>query len=478
MSLERMKTEFALLQRTIGREFPEALVQERKLEELKVSTCALVTWHFRVQVQSREEPQPRAELPSEVLSESQAQAQLEALKRQYEERCVQLSAAFKQNLIALTTRDLRQHYDLAHQRTVLAVSEELVYRAPCPRCNGGPLPRGEECPHCGGSGVVLRRAHVAVVAEPEVTYDPTFSCPELSAAVQHEVLMALEQHLPQLHLHTHVRLAGQELEDGALLQQFELTLLVDRYCFAVNGLPYEIVYLPQIKTIAEPAYVFDDITVMPFLQAAQQLLAQRDQEGARKLLRAAQHSPYLQALICADERSAGRLSSYPLLEEDAAAAAPEVAAPAGIAAGMGAAEASWAQTGSLVSPTQQAALVDAISALTHLNINKTLRFWATVLPVGLALQAAIMVGICSLGLAGWINVGSALVLTVMSSGWLLWWLRLNFRHGLQRFCTQIGVSDWMRFRARFIDPSQYELTWPLLGVGAALLLNLTVALVL
>ncbi|HIV55394.1 MAG TPA: hypothetical protein H9898_06380 [Candidatus Anaerobiospirillum stercoravium] len=63
-----------------------------------------------------------------------------------------------------------------------------------------------------------------------------------------------------------------------------------------------------------------------------------------------------------------------------------------------------------MSPAQQAALVDAISALTHLNINKTPRFWATVLPVGLALQAAIMVGICSFGLAGWIKVGSALVL--------------------------------------------------------------------
>lgn len=240
-----------------------------------------------------------------------------------------------------------------------------------------------------------------------------------------------------------------------MLQQFELTLLVDRYCFAVNVLPYEIVYLPQIKTIAGQAYVFDDLTVMPFMQAAQQLLAQRDQEGARKLLRATQQSPYLQALICADERSAWRLSSYLLLEEDAAvvtpeAATPEVAAPNATAiactvAGAETAEANWAQQGSLVSP---------------------------------ALQAAFMVGICSFGLAGWIKVGSALVLTVMSSGWLLWWLRLYFRHGLQRFCAQIGVSDWVRFRARFIAPSQYELTWPLLGGGAALLLNLTLALVL
>lgn len=496
MSLEKLKAEFEIIKRTILMEVPDAKVEVLKLEELNISTTTVMEWRFVPQVV--ESVQQQGEPLSTVLDASSAKAKLIRQQRYYESHVQELATDFKAQIKDLAAGDKAGLYHLFHEKPVLHEGEPVVY-ADADGADAGAA-AAEANADSNGSGSISssgqqKIARVVLQAVPCVKSDPHIGCPDFSEVTKKAVISVMSDSNCLALMDNTLLRAWNDAAAGTFNLELGISTKANLCIFAVNGKSYKVIQLPQVRISSTDTFVLDELTCAPFLQQAKQVLASGDQAAVVELLNAAQHSPYLAAVIQADEIAADRLSTFPVFEESAGDEAfmaiqkMESALHEGDGTAISAARENLAQLtpnsevrvvqiGSLISGAMRDTIEDAIVDLVELYMSFSTGFWASIVLVSLVLQAAIMYGLSLVGLSGWLSIVVAVLLTGCGGAWSIWSLRISFRRKLQALCAKISVPNFEEFRYMFIRPRRFDLTWLLAGVGIALVINIALAVLL
>ncbi len=479
MSLEKLKAEFEIIKRTILMEVPDAKVEVLKLEELNISTTTVMEWRFVPQVV--ESVQQQGEPLSTVLDASSAKAKLIRQQRYYESHVQELATDFKAQIKDLAAGDKAGLYHLFHEKPVLHEGEPVVY-ADADGADAGAA-AAEANADSNGSGSISssgqqKIARVVLQAVPCVKSDPHIGCPEFSEVTKKAVISVMSDSNCLALMDNTLLRAWNDAAAGTFNLELGISTKANLCIFAVNGKSYKVIQLPQVRISSTDTFVLDELTCAPFLQQAKQVLASGDQAAVVELLNAAQHSPYLTAVIQADEIAADRLSTFPVFEESAGDGTAISAARENLAQLTPNSEVRVVQIGSLISGAMRDTIEDAIVDLVERYMSFSTGFWASIVLVSLVLQAAIMYGLSLVGLSGWLSIVVAVLLTGCGGAWSIWSLRISFRRKLQALCAKISVPNFEQFRYMFIRPRRFDLTWLLAGVGIALVINIALAMLL